>query len=131
MTKNLQRAAWVVAVVLFVIGLYGLYQRLTLGHASANYGSYIPWGLWIAAYVYLIGLSAGAFLFSTLVYVFNVHRSGPESRSQLESVGRLALFIAAGDPGGGHDHGLAGPWSPHAGVAADLTPPTSARSWAG
>lgn len=94
MTKNLQRAAWVAAVALFVIGLYGLYQRFTLGHASANYGSYIPWGLWIAAYVYLIGLSAGAFLFSTMVYVFNVQRSSPEGRSQLESVGRLALFIA-------------------------------------
>jgi molybdopterin-containing oxidoreductase family membrane subunit len=42
--------------------------------------------MWVAAYVYLIGLSAGAFLLSALVYVFDVRR--------LERVGKLALFTA-------------------------------------
>ena len=36
--------------------------------------------------IYLIGLSAGAFLLSTLVYVFRVER--------LEKIGKLALFTA-------------------------------------
>ncbi|RME51692.1 MAG: molybdopterin oxidoreductase [Caldilineae bacterium] len=86
MSKLLQRLAWVVAIVGFVVGLYGLYQRFTIGHQAANYGSYVPWGLWVAAYIYFIGLSAGAFLLSTLVYVFRVER--------LEKIGKLALFTA-------------------------------------
>ncbi|RME48770.1 MAG: molybdopterin oxidoreductase [Chloroflexi bacterium] len=86
MSKTLQRIAWVVAIVGFVVGLVGLYQRLTMGHEAANYGSYVPWGLWVAAYIYFIGLSAGAFLLSTLVYVFQIER--------LEKIGKLALFTA-------------------------------------
>ena len=81
-----KRILWLLAGIGFLVGLYGLYARLAFGHADANYGSYIPWGLWVAGYVYLIGLSAGAFLLSTLVYVFRV--------KALEPVGRLALFTA-------------------------------------
>ena len=74
---------WAVA---FVAGLYGLFQRLTLGHTIANYGSYMPWGLWVAMYIYFIGLSAGAFLLSSLIYVGGVKK--------LERIGKLALFTA-------------------------------------
>jgi molybdopterin-containing oxidoreductase family membrane subunit len=74
---------WAVA---FVAGAYGLFQRITLGHTIANYGSYMPWGLWVAMYIYFIGLSAGAFLLSSLIYVGGVQR--------LERIGKLALFTA-------------------------------------
>ncbi len=86
MNKTIQRIAWAVAIVAFLVGLVGLYQRLAFGHQVANYGSYVPWGLWVAAYIYFMGLSAGAFLFSTLVYVFRVER--------LEKIGKLALWTA-------------------------------------
>ncbi len=86
MTQKLQRIAWIVAIIAFAVGSVGLYQRLTLGHEAANYGSYIPWGLWVASYIYFIGLSAGAFLLSTLVYVFQIER--------LEKIGKLALWTA-------------------------------------
>ncbi|MFQ5420804.1 MAG: NrfD/PsrC family molybdoenzyme membrane anchor subunit, partial [Anaerolineae bacterium] len=81
-----KRVLWLLAGIGFVVGLYGLYARLAFGHTDADYGSYIPWGLWVAGYVYLIGLSAGAFLLSTLVYVLRV--------KVLEPIGRLALFTA-------------------------------------
>ncbi len=77
---------WGLAIVAFLVGLVGLFQRITTGHQLANYGSYIPWGLWVASYIYFIGLSAGAFLLSTLVYVFRIER--------LAKVGKLALFTA-------------------------------------
>lgn len=67
-------------------GAAGLIQRLLTGHELANYGSYVPWGLWVAEYIYFVGLSAGAFLLSSLVYVFGVKR--------LEPIGKLALFTA-------------------------------------
>ena len=86
MNKSAQRVAWALAIIGFVVGLVGLYQRLALGHTATNYGSYVPWGLWVAAYIYFIGLSAGAFLLSALVYVFRV--------KVLEPVGKLALFTA-------------------------------------
>lgn len=77
---------WIVALAGFIAGGYGLWDRLANGHVNAAYGSYVPWGLWVAEYTYFIGLSAGAFLLSTLVYVFNVRR--------LEKVGKLALLMA-------------------------------------
>ena len=86
MTSITRRIAWVLASVGFLVGLVGLYQRVTDGHDMANYGSYIPWGLWVAGYIYLIGLSAGAFLLSTLVYVFRVKR--------LQPIGKMALLAA-------------------------------------
>lgn len=77
---------WLVWGVLAALGLVGVWQRFTYGHLFANYGSYVPWGLWVAAYIYFVGLSAGAFLLSSLVYVFKV--------KALEPIGRLSLVIA-------------------------------------
>jgi len=86
MSKNSRTIAWVIAGVGLLFGAIGLTWRITQGHQMANYGSYVPWGLWVAGYIYMIGLSAGAFLLSTLVYVFQIKR--------LERVGKLALFTA-------------------------------------
>ncbi len=74
---------WVVALV---AGLVGVGLRLFTGHELADYGSAIPWGLWVSGYVYLVGLSAGAFLISSLIFVFGFRR--------LEPIGKLALFTA-------------------------------------
>lgn len=46
----------------------------------------MPWGLWVAFYIFFIGLSAGSFLLSTTVYVFRSDR--------LAGVGRLGLVQA-------------------------------------
>lgn len=74
---------WLAALA---VGLVGVAQRLLTGHELSNYTSSIPWGLWIAAYVYFVGLSAGAFLLSSMIYVFGLRR--------LEPIGKLALFTA-------------------------------------
>jgi molybdopterin-containing oxidoreductase family membrane subunit len=83
---TLKRAFWVTGLLgLIPLGI-GLYLRVTTGHQLAAYGSIVPWGLWVAQYIYFIGLSAGAFLLSSLVYVFGVKR--------FEPIGRLAVFTA-------------------------------------
>ncbi|MBI4552829.1 MAG: polysulfide reductase NrfD [Candidatus Latescibacteria bacterium] len=84
--RTLKRLFWISGAVLFAAGFVGWYDRLTHGHLNANYGSVVTWGLWVAAYIYFIGLSAGSFLISSLVYVFNVKR--------FEQIGRLAVFTA-------------------------------------
>ncbi len=84
--KGADRLFWFLALTGLIAGLVGLWTRLTVGHASANYGSYIPWGLWVSGYIYMIGLSAGAFVMSALVFVFRV--------KALERIGTLALLTA-------------------------------------
>jgi molybdopterin-containing oxidoreductase family iron-sulfur binding subunit len=74
---------WIAAGAL---GGWALFQRFTVGKELAAYSSYVPWGLWVAMYIYFSGLSAGAFLLSTLVYVFRVE--------SLRPLGRLALWTA-------------------------------------
>lgn len=82
----IKKFLWSVWFVFFAVGAVGVWQRLVYGHQLANYGSFVPWGLWVAAYIYFVGLSAGAFLLSSLIYVFNV--------KQLEPIGRLSLVTA-------------------------------------
>ena len=82
----MKRVFGILWVVAFLVGGVGVYLRLATGHQLAAYGSYIPWGLWVAMYIYFSGLSAGAFLLSTLIYVFRVKR--------LERIGKLCLFTA-------------------------------------
>jgi molybdopterin-containing oxidoreductase family membrane subunit len=67
-------------------GLAALVVRLVEGLRVTNLTSSISWGLWVALYIYFVGLSAGSFLLSSLVYVFGMHR--------FEKVGRMALLSA-------------------------------------
>lgn len=84
--RILKPVFWTVGGVLFAVGLIGWYVRISDGLVDTNFGSVVTWGLWVAVYIYFIGLSAGSFLVSSLVYVFNVKR--------FESIGRQALFTA-------------------------------------
>ncbi len=84
--RNLIIPLGIVWLAALAVGLVGVSQRLLTGHELSNYTSSIPWGLWIAAYVYFVGLSAGSFLLSSLIYVFGLRR--------LEPIGKLALFTA-------------------------------------
>lgn len=86
MTKKCGKWGWFCFGALALLGLIGISQRFIFGHQLAHYGSYVPWGLWVAAYIYFVGLSAGAFLLSSLVYVFRV--------KTLEPIGRLALVVS-------------------------------------
>lgn len=83
MNNKLIKTLWVIG---FIIGLAAVGLRLVKGETYVHYNNLIPWGLWVAVYIYFIGLSAGSFLFSTIVYVFNVKR--------FASIGKLALFTA-------------------------------------
>ena len=85
-SSKMKRAFWILGAAFVVVGSFGWWDRITTGHQDTNYGSIIPWGLWVAAYIFFIGLSAGSFLISSLVYVFGM--------TKFEPVGRLALFTS-------------------------------------
>lgn len=75
-----------VLIFLMILGIIGVYFRIQDGLASTNLTSLMPWGAWVAFYIFFVGLSAGSFLLSTLVIVFGMKR--------FEVVGRAALFTA-------------------------------------
>jgi len=84
--KTLRLPLWLIAITAVVIGLWGAYERITLGHASAAYGSYVVWGMGVAMYLYFVELAAGAHLFATMEFI-----SGYKPFLRLY---RLALTVA-------------------------------------
>ena len=83
--KVLRAVLWLLGA-LALAGLPALFYRLDRGLGVTHLGSVVPWGIWVAFYIYFIGLSAGSFLLSTLIFVFK--------NEKLEPVGRLAVFQA-------------------------------------
>ena len=83
---TLKRAFWVVGLVGLLPMIWALYVRFFVHPDQSDLGSVVPWGLHVAQYIYFVGLSAGAFLLSSLVYVAGIKRFAP--------IGRLAVFTA-------------------------------------
>ncbi len=73
-------------IALSVPGAYGLAWRAHTDLMDTNLSNHVAWGLWVAMYIYFLGLSAGGFVLSSLVYGFGV--------KQLERVGKLAVLQA-------------------------------------
>ncbi|RMF05078.1 MAG: molybdopterin oxidoreductase [Chloroflexi bacterium] len=86
MKRILTIAAWSVLLAATGVGLAAVAIRVVQGLGVTNLNYIVPWGVWVAFYIYFIGLSAGSFLLSTMIYVFGFKK--------LEPIGRLALFSA-------------------------------------
>lgn len=86
---------WGLWLVLLVVGAYGIYQRITQGHLPAGYGSYVPWGLWVALYFHGVGIAGGAFAIGAGGFVLDL--PGFRSRTVLRMV--IVLAVAAIVPG--------------------------------
>ncbi|ALG81429.1 NrfD/PsrC family molybdoenzyme membrane anchor subunit [Halanaeroarchaeum sulfurireducens] len=81
------RIVWYALLVgVLIAGAYATYLRVVGGIATTNLTSITPWGAWVAFYIYFVGLSAGAFLLSTLSSVFGMER--------LRAIQREALLAA-------------------------------------
>ncbi|MBI3648476.1 MAG: polysulfide reductase NrfD [Actinobacteria bacterium] len=88
----MKRAYYAALTILSLAGLVATGIRVAEGMKVTALTSAISWGLWVALYIYFIGLSAGSFLLSSMVYVFGMHR--------FERVGRAALLSAFFSLGG-------------------------------
>jgi protein NrfD len=82
---NLKRTIYAISSLALLFGMWGIFVRLTTGHHEAAYGSYVVWGLWVAAYLFFAGTAAGAFMISSLDFLFNVQT--------FKGTGRLALWV--------------------------------------
>lgn len=88
MAKGLRLLGYAILSVIALVGLWAIFERFSQGLILTHLTQNVPWGLWVALYIYFIGLSAGSFLLSTLIYVFGVKR--------FEAAGRMALLQAFG-----------------------------------
>jgi len=64
----------IMKIVLALLALGGaalaIGKILIWGDNAVGYGSYVPWGLWVAAYGFLITLSAGSAFVANMYYAF-------------------------------------------------------------
>ena len=72
------------SVVGLLVGSWGVFEIMMYGKNATALGSYVTWGLWVAVYLFFLGLTAGAFLITILTYVFRVKIFAP--------VGPLSAF---------------------------------------
>lgn len=74
-------------ILLTILALAGVAlaggKMFVWGDSVVNYGSYVPWGLWVAVYGFLITLSAGAALVASLSYGFGRERYMKTARGSL------------------------------------------------
>jgi protein NrfD len=80
---------WGLGFLGLAIGSIGLIQRFTDGLRPTDLGSFVPWGLWVAAYEYFVWLEVGSLIvFTMLVYVF-------KWKSALSGMARMLYLTAA------------------------------------
>ncbi len=72
--------------VLALAGLVAFIISYVAGHQTFGSSNTVPWGLPIVLAIYLIGLSAGSLILSSLTYVFG--------REEYRPIARLAVFMA-------------------------------------
>ena len=83
MTKTMKTVVFILWLALLLWGLTGLFERLATGHHMANYGSYVPWGLWVAAKVFFVGLAVGASFLVWITWAFDLQTFKPFVRTGL------------------------------------------------
>ncbi len=84
-TKRYQRTVWLLAIVA-LSGLVCFGISYVSGHQEFGSSNAIPWGMPIVLAIYLIGLSAGSLILSSLTYVFG--------REEYKPIARVAVFLA-------------------------------------
>ena len=79
---------WLVAILIIIAiaGLVCLGISYIAGHQVFGSNNLIPWGMPIVLAIYLIGLSAGSLILSSLTYVFG--------REEYKPIARMAVFLA-------------------------------------
>ena len=78
---------------LITIGLAGAWQVFRYGLVVTNLTDLIPWGLWITVDLSAIALSAGAFMFSAIVYLLGLKQFQPAARTAV-FVGLIGYSMA-------------------------------------
>jgi Ni/Fe-hydrogenase subunit HybB-like protein len=87
-----------VALIIFGLGGYAIFLRFTKGlGAVSNLSDTYPWGLWIGFDVLCgVGLAAGGFTITAVVYLFHLERFRPIVRPAILTAFLGYLLVCAG-----------------------------------
>ncbi|OGN85790.1 MAG: polysulfide reductase [Chloroflexi bacterium GWC2_73_18] len=103
MTK--QRTLAVLAalsLLALAVGAIGVVEKFLTGERLAGYGSYVPWGLWVALYFHGVGIAGGVFAVGAVGYLAGVPGLREHFRVTLWvsvvalAVGLLAIWMDLG-----------------------------------
>ena len=68
---NLKQKIWYgLLSVIFLIGIYSFYLQTINGHQVTGISKEVPWGIYIAAFAFFVGASAGATIIGFLIHAF-------------------------------------------------------------
>jgi protein NrfD len=73
MNKTLTTIFKIIWLLAFITGGIALIMKFATGERLAGYGSYVPWGLWVALYFHFVGIAGGAFAIGAVGYVLNIN----------------------------------------------------------
>lgn len=100
-TQYLLKTIW---AILFIAGLLALVTKFATGERLVGYGSYVPWGLWVALYFHFVGIAGGVFVVGAGGYILNL----PGFRENIRQImiissssltaGLLAIWLDLGQP---------------------------------
>ena len=79
---------YILLILVTAVGFWEMGAKFLNGPIDEGTTQLVTWGIWVSGYIFFLGLSAGSFLISTLIYVFGV--------KQLEEAGPAALVQALG-----------------------------------
>lgn len=69
--KNTKNIIWyAILIIALIIGIYGIVQQSVQGHAITGINKQVPWGVYISAFTFFIGISTGATLIGFIIHVF-------------------------------------------------------------
>jgi dimethyl sulfoxide reductase membrane subunit len=76
--KSTNKTIWyTLLIIIFIIGLIGVYNQIVHGHVVTGISKQIPWGVYVAAFTFFIGISTGSTLIGFIVHVFNANDLKP------------------------------------------------------
>lgn len=85
MDKIKQITLYGVLAIVFVIGVIAFYTQTVEGHHVTGTSKDVPWGIYISAFAYFVGASAGATLIGFLIHAFG--------RKEYQKLGVRAILI--------------------------------------
>ena len=91
-------------LIIFIPGIIGFLIKMISGERLTGYGSYVPWGLWIAVYFHAVGISGGSFAAGVIGYLRGIKglRENLTTTLILSGVslvtGLLAIWLDLGRP---------------------------------
>lgn len=75
--------------IIFIVGLYALYVQITEGHIVTGMRDHVVWGLYIANFIFFIGISYAGAIISGFLHLFKI-----EWRKPIIRIAELITVIA-------------------------------------